>query len=81
MLFFFRITHFFLITVAKIQQNQPFYNDQVNGFNSPTTYILAFHHCISTLHFLSIIAMQFATKVYDLNNLSTFLSFSKKTCP
>jgi hypothetical protein len=31
-------------------------------------------NCISTLDFLSIIiAMQFATKVYDLNNLSIFL--------
>jgi hypothetical protein len=38
---------------------------------------LSFHHCISTLDFPSIIDMQFATKVYDLNNLSTFVSFSK----
>jgi hypothetical protein len=38
---FFELHNFFRITVAKIQQNQQFYNDQVNGFNSPTTYILA----------------------------------------
>jgi hypothetical protein len=41
MLFFRIIGFFFRITVAKIQQNQQFYNDQVNGLNSPTTYILA----------------------------------------